>query len=152
MRAPAVSLVRKLTLAAVVGLLACSLMPLSSAFAEGEGEAGPAADSPQEVSAEQVDEGSGVAPMLASGLVGSPSSFVSADVALDGEPVIGSFTVDGLTFAVTEGSDVELVGVSPGWQQVTNSREGDGSTFAVPETVTYENIDYTLTSIASYAF
>ena len=152
MRAPAVSLVRKLTLAAVMGLLACSLVPLSSAFAEGEGEAGPAVDSPQEVSAEQVDEGSGVAPMLASGLVGSPSSFVSADVALDGEPVIGSFTVDGLTFAVTEGSDVELVGVSPGWQQVTNSREGDGSTFDVPETVTYEGIDYVVASIGAYAF
>ena len=50
---------------------------------------------------------------LASALAGKPAAFVNADVALDGEPVIGSFTVDGLTYAVLGESTVELVGVAP---------------------------------------
>ena len=49
---------------------------------------------------------------LASGLVGKPSNFINSEVALDSEPIIGSFTVDELTFAVAEGSTVELVGVA----------------------------------------
>ncbi len=156
MRAPAVPLTRKLLLAVVMGLLACSLMPLGSAFAEGE---------------------KAPSTLLASSLMDGPASVVREDVALAApegdvapEPVIGSFTVDGLTFAVTDDSHVELVGVSPDWQQVTNSQEGEGSgvapmlasesdgaetdasTLALPEAVTYSGVNYTLASIAPYAF
>ena len=103
---------------------------------------------------------------LASALAGKPAAFVNADVTLDGEPVIGSFTVGGLTFAVIGESSIELVGVSPDWQQVTDSQEGEGSgaapmlasgsdesaSLALPETITYSDTDYTLTSIGAYAF
>ena len=66
-------------------------------------------------------EGSSERPLtLASGLVGTPSNFINSDVALDSEPVIGSFTVDGLTYAVIDGPYVELVGVSSDRQQVMN--------------------------------
>ena len=103
---------------------------------------------------------------LASALAGKPAAFVNADVVLDGEPVVGSFTVDGLTFAVTGESAVELVGVSPDWQQVTDPQEGEGfgvapmlasgsdesTSLALPGSVTYSDTDYTLASIAPYAF
>ncbi len=108
--------------------------------------------------------------MLASGLAGKPGNFINSDVALDSEPVIGSFTVDGLTYAVINESHVELVGVSSSWQQVMSLPEGEGSDVApmlasgsdgaeseapnlvLPESVSCEGTNYTLTSIASYAF
>ena len=74
-------------------------------------------------------------------------SFINSDVALDGEPVIGSFTVDGLTYAVTDGPYVELVGVASGDAAVS----GNG-TLVVPETVTYEDVSHIVSSIGSYAF
>ncbi len=187
MRASAVSFIHKLTAAALAASLTLSLAP--TAYAEGEsssddnsGVVAPAlADQPndstdsslgesQGVSAEQDTEDSPVAPMPASGLAGKPGSFINSDVALDSEPIIGSFTVDGLTYAVIDGPYVELVGVSPDWQQVTNSQEGkgfgaapmlasgsdgaetDASTLALPEAVTYSGVNYTLASIAPYAF
>ena len=128
MRASAVSFTQKLTAAILAALLTLTLVPF--AHADGEGSSAVEDESVasglpdqsnasvdsfgefQEVSAEQDTEGSLVAPMLASGLVGKPSNFINSDVALDSEPVIGSFTVDGLTFAVAEGSTVELVGVA----------------------------------------
>ncbi len=152
MRVPAVSVVSKIMIVAVVGLLACALMPLGSAFAEGE-------EAPSA--------------LLASSLMDGSASVVREDVALAApeddvapEPVIGSFTVDGFTFAVTDESHVELVGVSADWQQVTDSQEGEGSGVApmlasgseesanlvLPEIVTYEGTTYTLTSVAPYAF
>ncbi len=156
MRAPAVSFVRKLLLAVVMGLLACSLVPLGSAFAEGE-------EAPSA--------------LLASSLMDGSASVVREDVVLAApegdvapEPVIGSFTVDGLTFAVIDESHVELVGVSSGWQQITSSQEGedsgvapmlasgsdgaeaDASTLALPESITYEGVDYDVIAIAPYAF
>ncbi len=102
---------------------------------------------------------------LASALAGKPVAFVNADVALDGEPVVGSFIVDSLTFAVTGESAVELVGVDP---SVTLSGAAEGgevegsdedhaseagvANLALPESVAYENANYTLTAIAPYAF
>ena len=80
---------------------------------------------------------------LASALAGGPTAFVRADVALDGEPVIGSFTVDGMTFAVADGGTVELVGVSPG--------EGSDA-LAIPGSVSFEGSAYDVASIAPYAF
>ena len=97
---------------------------------------------------------------------------------LDSGPIVGSFTVDGLTFAVTSESAVELVGVAPSvilsegseaaapsatlseaaeGGVVEGSDEGHASEAGVanlilPGFVTYEGADYALTSIAPYAF
>jgi len=74
---------------------------------------------------------------LASALAGKPAAFVNADVALDGEPVIGSFTVDGLTFAVIGESAVELVGVSEeagaSPRRVVASSQGLSAPLALPD-------------------
>ncbi len=107
-------------------------------------------------------EGSDTKPLtLASGLVGTPSNFINSDVALDSEPVIGSFTVDGLTFAVAEGSTVELVGVAgaegafgsevPTSPQPPSAPTPEAVNLVLPETVAYEGSEYTLASIAPYA-
>ncbi len=111
-------------------------------------------------------EGSDTKPLtLASRLVGAPSNFINSDVALDSEPVIGSFTVDGLTYAVIDETYVELVGVAPtatlseaaeggaveGSDENHASEAGD-TNLALPETIAYEGTDYTLTSIGAYAF
>ena len=186
MRASAVSFAQKIVAATLAALLTFTLVPF--AHAEGTSEddvetvasglpdqSNDSADSssgePQGASAEQDAEGSPVAPMLASGLAGKPSSFINSDVALDGEPVIGSFTVDGLTFAVAAGSAVELVGVA-GAEGAFGSRGSEakqvplGATspqppsaptpeaanLVLPETATYEGTTYTLASIAPYAF
>ncbi|MCI8340884.1 MAG: leucine-rich repeat protein, partial [Eggerthellaceae bacterium] len=151
MRVPAVSVVSKIMIVAVVGLLACALMPLGSAFAEGK-------EAPSA--------------LLASSLMDGSASVVREDVTLAApegdavpEPVIGSFTVDGLTFAVLDESHVELVGVAP---SVTLSEAAEGgvveepnesraseagaTNLALPESVTYEGVSYALASIAPYAF
>ncbi len=144
MRAPAVSFTYKLVAAFLAALLMSALIPVdalageasvdsaggevvasglsdqSNAFANVSGES-------QGASIDQDAEDSPVIPMLASGLVGKPSSFINSDVALDSEPIIGSFTVDGLTYAVIDGPYVELVGVSPDWQQVMKSQIGRAS-------------------------
>ncbi len=104
-------------------------------------------------------------PTLASGLVGTPSNFINSDVALDGEPVIGSFTVDGLTFAVLDGPYVELVGVSPSVALSEGSEAGEVeesyedhaseagvSNLMLPETVTYEGVTHIVSSVGAYAF
>ncbi len=151
------SFARKIFACLVAALLSLALVPF--AHAEGTSEADtetvasgspdqsnasadPSLGESQEVSAEQDAEGSPVAPMLASGLVGKPNSFINSDVTLDSEPVIGSFTVEGLTYAVIDESHVELVGVS----------EADAGTLMLPESVAYADSEYTLSSIAPYAF
>ncbi len=151
MRAPAVPLTRKLLLAVVMGLLACGLVPLGSAFAEGE---------------------KAPSTLLASSLMDGPASVVREDVALAApegdvvpEPIIGSFTVDGLTFAVIDESHVELVGIAPsvtlseaaegGAVEGSNSNQASEAGLAnlvLPETVSYEGTTYALASIAPYAF
>ena len=86
-------------------------------------------------------------------------------MALDGEPVIGSFTVDGLTFAVIDEASVELVGVAssvilsegtggPGVEgsNSNHASEAGVANLALPEAVTYESADYALASIGAYAF
>ncbi len=99
---------------------------------------------------------------MASALAGKPAAFVNADVALGGDTVVGSFTVDGLTFAVTGESSVELVGIAPsvipseaagveGFDSDQASEAGV-TNLTLPETVTYESADYTVTSIGAYAF
>ena len=142
MRASAVSFAHNLAVAALAALLTFAL-PTVSAFAEvgsqqiaesenaenssGAGKVEGAfgsevPPSPQPPSASLTETGT-----LAESLIGKPASFVSSDVVLDGEPIIGSFTVDGLTFAVIDGPYVELVGVSPGWQQATDPQERESS-------------------------
>ena len=190
------ALARKITACLVAALLSLALVPASALAEDGhsgaEGSEGafgsevptspqPPSDPSTEASGSSVilSEGSEAAGVegpdtkpltLASGLVGKPNSFINSDVAFDGEPVIGSFTVDGLTYAVIDESHVELVGVLPDWQQVTNSQEGEDASVApmlasgsdgyeseaaaltLPESVTYEGATYTLASIAPYAF
>ena len=174
MRAPAVSFAHKIAAATLAASLTFTLVPFAHADGEGsnaiEDEAvasglpdqpndsiEPSLGEPQEVSAEQDTEGSPVAPMLASGLVGKPSAFINSDVALDSEPVVGSFTVDGLTFAVAEGSTAELVGVSEKARTsarppVDSEAEADAGTLVLSESVSYGGADYILASIAPYAF
>ncbi len=96
---------------------------------------------------------------MASGLAGKPSAFVSSDVAFDGEPIVGSFTVDGLTFAVIDASRVELVGVAPSVALSGGSEAGvvegpdEGhASLILPESVTYEGATYALASIGAFAF
>ncbi len=190
------SFARKISACLVAALLSLALVPAFALAEDGhsgaEGSEGafgsevptspqPPSDPSTEASGSDVTlngaaeggevEGSNKRPLtLASGLVGKPNSFINSDVALDSEPVIGSFTVDGLTFAVIDESHVELVGVSPDWQQVMSSQEGedasvapmlasgsdgaesDAAALTLLETVTYEGTTYTLASIASYAF
>ena len=143
MRASAVSFAHKLAAAILAALLTLTLVPLAHADGEGsgsvedeavasglpdqsndavdsatlnEGTEGPSSSvALSEVAGGPEVEGFDTKPLaLASGLVGAPSNFINSDVPLDSEPVIGSFTVDGLTFAVAEGSTVELVGVAGG--------------------------------------
>ena len=82
-------------------------------------------------------------PTPASTLAGTTTSIVSADVTLDAaDPVVGSFTVDGLTYAV--GPDgVTLVAV--------DAVVSDGA-IAVPASVTFNNIAYDVTAVGAYAF
>ncbi len=194
MRAPAVSFTHKLAAVTLAALLTFTLVPLAYADGEGSGsvedeaaasglpdQSNDSADSssgePQGVSTEQDAEGSPVAPMLASGLVGKPSNFINSDVALDGEPVIGSFTLDGLTFAVIDESTIELVGVSEaagasprrvvassqgleapdvlpdlGSTPAASEADADAGMLMLPESVAYEGTTYALASIAPYAF
>ncbi len=74
---------------------------------------------------------------------------MSADVLLAEAaeaPVVGSFVVDGLTFAVADEGSVELVGVAP-------ATTGEGAAnVALPGAVPYEGAEYALSSIGAYAF
>ena len=131
---PAVSLRYKLIALCAAGLLACGLAPAMSLADEsnaGDGTvAGPLETGSQDdsVAASFVladSKGSGEAatpnsalpsaadgPTLASTLAGTTTSIVSADVVLDAaEPVVGSFTVDGLTYALNDGG-VTLISVA----------------------------------------
>ena len=107
MRALAVSRTSKLSAAALALVLACTLGPVAMAD---ESQVDPAAGG---VEADVADaEG---APMLAS-LMASGAGHISTAVALedDPEPVVGSFTVDGLTYAIVGEGEVALVAVGPG--------------------------------------
>ncbi len=67
----------------------------------------------REVALQPLAEGEGV-PLVADALAGKPTCFVDQEVSLDGSaPVLGSFTVDGMTYAVTGEGAVELVAVGP---------------------------------------
>ena len=150
MRVPAVSVASKIVVAAFAALMMLAFIPVD-AFAEGEG----APSAP-----------------LASSLMDGSASVVREDVALavsedDAtlEPVIGSFTVDGMTFAVIDDSCVEFVGIAPS-VILSEAAEGgvvEGSdsdqvsevglaNLVLPETVSYEGSEYALASIAPYAF
>ncbi len=72
-----------------------------------------AAQLSREVALQPLSEGDGV-PLVADVLAGKPTRFVNQVVALDGDAsVLGSFTVDGMTYAVTGEGTVELVAVGP---------------------------------------
>ena len=107
MRALAVSRTFKPSAAALALVLACTLGPVAMAD---ESQVDPAAGG---VEADVADaEG---APMLASLMAGG-AGHISTAVALedDPEPVVGSFTVDGLTYAIVGEGEVALVAVGPG--------------------------------------
>ncbi len=204
MRAPAVSFAHKLTAAILAALLTFTLVPLAHADGASEVDAEAVASGLPDQSNDfansaTLSEGTeGPSPSvtlsgaagggevegfnensltLASGLVGTPSNFINSDVALDGEPVIGSFTADGLTFAVIDEATVELVGVSEeagasprravassqgleapdvlsdlGSTPASSEADADAGMLTLPESVAYEGTTYGLASIAPYAF
>ena len=91
---------------------------------------------------------------------------VSADVQLvDGgeaiEPVVGSFAVDGLTYAIMEEGEVALVAVPPrtlagglvgGSAGSSDSEDvGEPATLALPDAVSYDGTGYSLTAIGPRA-
>ena len=106
MRAPVVSRTSKLSAAALALVLACTLGPVAVAD---ELSADPAAGGVEADVADADD-----APMLASLMAGG-AGHISTAVALedDPEPVVGSFTVDGLTYAIVSDREVALVSVGP---------------------------------------
>ncbi len=173
MRAPAVSAASKIAATLLAALMMLTVVPID-AFATGEGSETEGSGS-DVILGEGIEGPEGEEPdskplTLASGLIGAPSNFINSDVALDSEPVIGSFTVDGLTFAVIDGPYVELVGVSSDWQQVMSSQEREDSGVAsmlasrsdgadpgaaaltLPETVSYAGVSHIVSSIGAYAF
>ena len=106
MRAPVVSRTSKLSLAVLAFLLACTLAQPATAderqdrpSTEGLGLSGAS------IAADD-------APMLAS-LMASGGGHISTAVALEDDPesVVGSFTVDGLTYAIVGDGEVALVSV-----------------------------------------
>ncbi len=104
--------------------------------------------------------------MLAVALAQWSGARVSADVALaagDGgegtpvpEPVVGSFTVDGLTYAIIAEGEAALVATAPD----AGAADGDGDQaaevepipLAVPASVSYGGADYAVTTLGAYAF
>ena len=165
---------RKLAACLLAALLSFALVPASALagedIAEPSGAEGPegaylsevptSPQPPSDPSTEADDAVSGGSSAevgtLAASLMGRPASFVSADVALDGEPVVGSFTVDGMTFAVIDESTVELVGVSNlemlGSTPAASEAEVDASVLTLPESVAYGDVEYNVASIGAYAF
>ena len=91
MRASAFSFAYKVAAVVLAALL--TFVVLSPAAFAGVEEPQQAADS--EVT--ESFSGPGEVGTSAASLLGQPSAFISSDVALDGEPVVGSFTVDGQT-------------------------------------------------------
>ena len=78
------------------------------------------------------DGGSGV-PLLADALAGKPTQFVNQEVSLDGSAfVLGSFTVDGMTYAVTGEGTVELVAVTPAFLAGSLAAAPDGGSDGAP--------------------
>ncbi len=141
MRASAFSFAYKVAAVVLAALL--TFVVLSPAAFAGVEEPQQAADS--EVT--ESFSGPGEVGTSAASLLGQPSAFISSDVALDGEPVVGSFTVDGLTYAVIDGPYVELVGVAP-----SDTAVSDDGVLSISETVACEGVSHVVTSIAPYAF
>ena len=122
MRAPVVSRTSKLSLAALAFLLACTLAQPATAderqdrpSTEGLGLSGAS------IAADD-------APMLAS-LMASGGGHISTAVALedDPEPVVGSFTVDGLTYAIVGEGEVALVSVDSDVAALAAGFDGAGT-------------------------
>ncbi len=147
MRAPVVSTKPKLPLVAMALLLACALA--------------------QPASADESELGD--SPLLAS-LMGSSPARISAAVPLDGEgePIVGSFTVDGLTYAIAGEGEVALASVdsdaaalAAGPAGVYGEGAADGSgpegsqkpvVLALPESVEYDGAAYAVVAIGPRAF
>ena len=119
MRAPVVSRASKLSAAVLALLLACMVGPAAMA---------------DELSSDSAAGGVGAdvaatadAPMLASLMAGGAGR-VNAAVALedDPEPVVGSFTVGGLTYAIVGEGKVALVAVGPGVAALAAGPAGAG--------------------------
>ena len=105
MRSPATPPRHKLASALAVAILALALLPMLGGQ--------PAAIAEEACGGAAAEGGSGV-PLVADALAGKPTRLVNQVVALDGQaPVLGSFTVDGMTYAVTGEGAMELVAVAP---------------------------------------
>ncbi len=106
------------TLALVLGLVPAFGLQPAAADEAGDGLAQEvplvaASQLSREVALQPLSEGEGV-PLVADALAGKPTCFVNQEVLLDDNvSVIGSFTVDGMTYAVTGEGTVELVAVAP---------------------------------------
>ena len=104
-------------------------------LAEGAAEEVPlvaASQLSREVALQPLSEGGDV-PLLADALAGKPTRFVDQEVSLDGSAsVLGSFTVDGMTYAVTGEGAVELVAVAPTFPAGSLAAAPDGGSPGVP--------------------
>ncbi len=142
MRAPVVSRSAKTSLVALILLLACALAQPAVA---GEGVPGSLAShaaglGDSAIAPASTDPGSGDdAPVLA-GSLSDGMLRVSADVALVDaaaggavEPIVGSFTVDGLTYAIVGEGQVALVAVSSRMLADGLAGGSDGSLDDVPD-------------------
>ena len=68
----------------------------------------------REAALQPLSKGDSDTPLLADALAGEPTRFVNQEVPLDGSAsVLGSFTVDGMTYAVTGEGAVEFAAVAP---------------------------------------
>ena len=117
----------------------------------------------QDVPLQPLSEADGV-PLLAEALAGEPTRFVNQEVSLDGgEPVLGSFTVGGMTYAVTGEGTVELAAagnrmVAAGLARDFFGAEGASDdapsalvALAIPGSVEHGGTNYAVTSVGPRA-
>ena len=172
MRALAVSRTSKLSVVALTVLLACALAQPATAEERPTSSALGSLASPGANAVKSED-----APMLAS-LMTSGVGHISTAVALenDPEPIVGSFTVDGLTYAIVGEGEAALVAVSsdgapsgedsgsgmptspsPSPEGVSyNGSEDEGASepviLEVPESVEYDGAAYAVVAIGPRTF
>ncbi len=120
----------------------------------------------REVALQPLTEDGSSVPLLADALAGQPTRFVNQEVSLDGQAsVLGSFTVDGMTYAVTGDGTVELVAIASTFLASSLATASDSSSdgaegeevpepvvLDVPESVGHDGITYSVTSIGPRAF
>ena len=149
----------------VVGLLLGSLPPLVDCREAFAGEPMPSATLSQgdwETALEAAVDGGDGTSLVSEALVGKPVRFVNQVVPLDGQvPVLGSFAVDGMVYAVTGEGTVELVAVAPSFLAGSLAVGSDGTegeeasepvVLEIPESVEHDGVAYSVTSIGPRTF